>query len=108
MKTDTSITSNDGYLLQFSSDEWCTLLTSQAIPKSMKSYSWEVKINKCSANTDIGSGFFTDSDSIRYWSDSGNIEDGKEIVETTESSQVNDTLSFHMRRVYYAGVTLQQ
>ena len=108
LQEEAEITSNDGILIQITSDKFVSLPTSQAIPQSVKSYSWEVEINKCSTNVDIGIGFKSDSNYVRYWRHTGNIENQKAFIEETEPSQANDIVSCHMRKMDYSGIEIQQ
>ena len=102
------LTSNDGSLLQIRSQNFVSISTSQPVPPWIEYYSWEVKIDQCSKDAGIGIGFGSDSNFIRYYGRTGNIDSDGLFIEDTEPAQMSDTVSCHMRKVDYFGCKIQK
>ena len=101
-------TSSDGSLLQISSDNLVGISTSQVVTPWIEYYSWQVEIDQCSKDAGIGIGFVSDSNFIRYWSHTGNIDSKVSFIEESEPVQVSDTISCHMRKIDYSGCKIQK
>ena len=102
---DTTITEKDSSF-HFENEKWRGLLTSQTIPKSVKSYGFEVKITKCDNMDTLMLGVQTENRIIVY-QNYGYIHDGNNILDVGSPFGISDTITCSLRKIESEGTRHQ-
>ena len=75
------------------------VLTSQPIPANLRLLIFKTKIIECSTDVKISIGFEVDDGFIAWRSNTGNLDNGENVIMSLEPYGKNDDISCYLRRI---------